>query len=467
MEIKGPASIRNAAELLLNAASHAGDGRFQSGRVLNLTVVSINAQQLLLRLNDTLIEARLQLAPTAPGLPPSREALENFRALQGLLQAGMVLRTRVVADSDQQVSLKLLTLPETRSGQEILAQLRPALRQSLPRQQSLAPLLANLQALARDDAPGTLPPRVQQAVRDFLARLPQADEVRHAEGLQRAIRHSGIFTEHNLLAARADPAMLQADVRAGLMRIAAFLRQMADRPAAARDTPGRSATSPLPTSYSAPAGRAAGSPAPASAPAQAQTSADKPVAGTRSGGATPPAVQTPTPQARAPISLAAAMPPAEARAELLQQVDAALARIHSQQLASLGAQAEGARTGMVFELPLRNAQGIDLFQLRIQQEDAGRDGERGPAPWSVSLAFELERLGPVRVLVSLLRQQVSVNFWAESPDTTRLFNDHLATLQAQLDEAGLRVGRLQCRQGEPTPAEFHQGPVPGLVDETA
>ena len=464
MEIKGPALYRNPAELLLNAASQTADGKLLPGRVLSLVVVSINEQQLVLRLNDNLISARLQLATTTSGALPPREAQEASQNLQRLLQPGLVVRAEVVTGADKQVALKLLPLPATGGSGAILDQLRPALRQNLPRQQSAAPLLANLQALAQRDSPlaMSLPPRVQQQVRDFIAHLPTVEAVRQADGLREAIRNSGLFTEHNLLGARADPSTASgsADVRLGLLRIAHFLRQMADKPT----TPARSSTT-LPASYRPPATQAVNPPAVGDKPVP--TSADTGSAKTSGSAPNPPAVQTPTPQPRVPASLTPGMAATEARSELLQQVEASLARIHSQQLTSQATQAETARPALVFDLPLRSDQGIDVFQLRIQRDAHNEADEDGSTPWSVSLAFELESLGPVRVLVSLLQRQVSVSFWAESADTTRLFTDHLAALQEQLDTAGLQVGRLQCRHGQPTAAEFHTSRTPGLVDETA
>lgn len=463
MEIKGPASIRNAAELLLNAASQTADGRLLPGRVLSLALVSINEQQLVLRLNEQLISARLQLAPNTTA--PTQAARDALQALQGLLQPGMQLRAEVVKGPQGQVALRLVAPPVPDAQAAVLAQLRPALRQSLPQQQSPAPLLANLQAVAQADSPlaPLLPPRLQQQVRDFIARLPGVEQVRSAEGLREAIRNTGLFTEHNLLAASPGGSVagssagstVRNDIRLGLLGIAAFLRQVMDKPAGGE----KATAAPLPPSYSAPPGRVATSSPVSTADTSADaTTASKPV---------PPAVQTPTPQPRAMPSLVPGMPLNEARAELLQQVEATLARIQSQHLGSQAMQAESTRPAFVFDLPLRTAQGIDVFQMRIQQEARGEDNDGAAAPWSVSLAFELESLGPVRALVSLLQGQVSVSFWAESPDTARLFNDHFDSLHTQLDAAGLRVGRLQSRTGQPGADEFHATRPPGLVDETA
>jgi nucleotide-binding universal stress UspA family protein len=84
--------------------------------------------------------------------------------------------------------------------------------------------------------------------------------------------------------------------------------------------------------------------------------------------------------------------------------------------------------------------------------DARGTGEEQRETWSVTLAFDLEGLGPVRAGVSVLESQVSVNLWADKADTVSLFEQHLSELADHLEDAGLRVSQLSARQGKPADA---------------
>src|SRR5690606_17676994 len=144
--------------------------------------------------------------------------------------------------------------------------------------------------------------------------------------------------------------------------------------------------------------------------------------------------------------------------------EGALARLQLTQLSSLPADHEQ-RTVWMTELPVRNGADSDIFGLRIERDDgrAGK-GRRGHT-WTVSLAFDLPGLGPVRARIGLSGEQVvSAAFWAEQTETMQLFQEHLADLHRQLEAAGLEVGVLACHSGTPpTPAED----TPRLLDERA
>jgi hypothetical protein len=123
------------------------------------------------------------------------------------------------------------------------------------------------------------------------------------------------------------------------------------------------------------------------------------------------------------------------------------------------------------EIPVRggNDESVHVMQLRIEQEREGDGGDVAPL-WTVTLNFELEKLGPIRAGITLIGQRhVSVGLWAESEETVALFDEHLSTLHERMAEAGLTVGHLGVRRGErPAEPDEHARNVPGpLVDEQA
>jgi flagellar hook-length control protein FliK len=144
---------------------------------------------------------------------------------------------------------------------------------------------------------------------------------------------------------------------------------------------------------------------------------------------------------------------ADFRTDLLQQAEAALARIQLHQLAALPREGERGLLEWLFELPIRRGEDIDLWSMRVFAEHRQKQQEtRQQTPnWSVQLAFDLPGLGPMQVQLQLAGEQVSTRFWAEHQDTLPLLREHMHELRQALSEAGLDVGELECQPG-PRPA---------------
>ena len=148
------------------------------------------------------------------------EARSTLRMLQG-----MVLQLRVEREQDQ-VLLRLDPQQVKQLSQD------QAMRQLLPRQESLKPLLEQLhQAGLR---PASLPsgnpgPTVQQAIGHVLAQLPTLQQVLSPQGLQQVIADSGLFLEHRLLHPQAG-VRLEGDVKNILLRLAQLIRQAINHP---------------------------------------------------------------------------------------------------------------------------------------------------------------------------------------------------------------------------------------------
>jgi hypothetical protein len=137
------------------------------------------------------------------------------------------------------------------------------------------------------------------------------------------------------------------------------------------------------------------------------------------------------------------------RTDLLQQTEAALARLQMTQLAAVPRDAERGLLEWLFELPIRRGSELDLWSMRLSRDARGH-AEQGVTPspvWSVQLAFDLPGLGPMQAQVQITGHQVSTQFWVEHAASLPLLRAHLHELRQALLHIGLEVGALECRPG--------------------
>jgi len=446
--------------------------------------------------------------------------------LQAEMKSPPPIGTRLTLQLTDDVSkpeLKVIATPN--SPQDAVSR---NLRTSLQQQQAMTPLLANLALLAKsaNKASAGLPDEVLETARQLVQQFPHSVQIKDSQGLKQAMQQTGPYLE-STLAKQHLPAGIKAtdlaqgqgqvmnpasgktaapttpnneqskqarlevatqtiqlmtkamqqqpipDVRANLLRLAAVIRAVAElgtlQKAAAKvnkqvgNTPpqsARPASTPLPESLlnSKPLIAAdSSSPALISKPALITTTQATPQTQSmiRS--------QTPQPQAAAQASLANILNTESALDELLGQVEGALARIHVQQLQTAATDQQN-RPVWVMELPVRTEQGIDLFDIRIQRDTEDHAEGDPKAPWTVTLAFDLEKLGAIRAQVTLYGEdRISTVFWAEQQETSTYFNQHMDRLESRLKQAGLEVARLDCHCGKPDSPPPSQ--EPRLVDE--
>ncbi len=373
--------------------------------------------------------------------------LEASRPPELPFRVGDRLPVQILA-KEPQLSLRLLAAPERPAE----AALRQALREAVPQQRPQTPLFANLAWTRRD--PGTLPPPVRPLLDSLWQSIATRESLQQPATLLAALRASGPFLESRLAAGlREQPVRIGDDLRGQLLRLAAALRRHLPAEPAPRPTGGGeypavttppTTGTPSPPRPSNPWATVAGQ-APASRPEQVVRPA-------------------PSAQPAATPTLPALPRPEAAVEELLRQVEGAIARQHNHALHSLHSQAEG-RPQWAMELPVRNGNGVDLFDLRIEEEEAApRPGAPAARRWSVRLAFDLAGLGPVHAIITLQAEQIATRFFVERPETARLFSAWLDHLAGRYRQAGLEVGALECRCG-PAPGSGHD-PGP-LIEEEA
>ncbi len=129
-----------------------------------------------------------------------------------------------------------LTLQVTQTGTPVVLRIVPestagtdginrALRQVLPRQGEIQPLLDGLAGAAR--APGPLPPAVAASAGRLLSRLPDIQTLVVPGELKQALRDAGVFLEAHLARDSAVPAR---DFKAMLLQLQDILRNAATAP---------------------------------------------------------------------------------------------------------------------------------------------------------------------------------------------------------------------------------------------
>ncbi len=399
------------------------------GEIIEATVAArLSQEKLLLKINDVVVPAR--------GNPPA--------STDEQLTPGATLKLEIVSVG-KRPTLKVLNERPSATPQA------DAIRTQLPRQAPLTPLLANIVAFAQiaKERPNAFPQPLTDLVKQVLNNLPTPKTIEGGPGIKEALRTIGLFLENNVQQQQANrPISLERDIKGNLLRL---LRELnGSRGENTAPLPNRSRELTTPTLLSAPTTAPGGN---------AITQVTKPLATpplptganpTTYGLATPPPFKsTPAhPQPRVPPTLNTSSPLEMVVNNLIEQVEGALSRLRLTQLGHLPTdQSQG--TSWLMELPIRRENGVDLIQLRLDQESTHGDRPKGNG-WVVTLAFSFEELGPVYARISLVGKRVNAALNAERASTTKLISEHLSTLTSSFVQSGLEVGKVHCRQGKPS-----------------
>ena len=374
-------------------------------------------------------------------------------------------------------------------------------------QESLAPLFANLGAIA---ATGNLPPKLQQAIVQVLAQQTSLDQNLAGGDIKSAFQKSGLFLEASL-ASGAVPSSGVPDLKAALIVLRQALQSLDTTKAAvnpvapAREAPpshvtflmpGRApsvlsdldvqeillpqARVPVANDLLAPgAGRSVLGAALDSGPSagatlnliqealqelgnparQSAVPKDLPDADVTFHTNTPPPPfrgGLPAVQPIASPSIAPDAPLATTAHHLLQDTDAAIARQTLLQVASLPDRIDIASSKIDvtvprwhFEIPFVTPQGTAMTQFEISRDGDGAEVEGAKRVWRARFSLDVEPAGPVHALVSLTGDTTSVRMWAEQPATAARLRAGAAQLSQALSEAELRPGDIVIRDGAP------------------
>jgi hypothetical protein len=319
---------------------------------------------------------------------------------------GEVLRLRVLRNSPV-IAFETLESNST-SSPDVASD---SLRRELPRQASPAALLANAAWLAnRMDSGPALPPRLRLALSALWEGVPSTGQLASAQGLEAAIRQSGLFLESQL-AQNLPPAMLAKLPLQDLKALLLSVRSLAAEQSALR--PGAVAL-----------------PATAAAPLPMLR------------GAFPPLVDS------AP-SLPSIAGSADRIDELLQQADGALARLTATQLINLSAQG----LAYLIEIPVRQGNDARMLRFRFEQQAERPSGQQ--AGWSVEAVLTLRHGEAVHVRVAFQAGRIAVQLRSDSAAVVERLKMSREALTGALLAAGLDVEQVVCLHGLPAADPGH------------
>lgn len=392
------------------------------------------------------------LPPPLP-LKPLTTLVESWRVGQ-ILQATVVrpLSPQIVLLQINQQTLPAETPINLTAGQRLelqVTQLTPkpilniqlpapqapvmqnALREALPRQTGLAPLLSNLNWIAtqQGEQARLLPAPVVVAARDLLNKLTRSEQLTQPNALKKAIADSGLLLEHKLVdpQRRENPAEFDRDIKALLLRLLNVTTQ--NRPA----PPGQLTTAASP---------------------HVTTTALPPLPLPIAVSLPPPHHLTPKAEPTADATLQQLSNLLQVMHELGRQTEGSLARLQLQQLNSLP-QPDQPTQLWSFELPIRHQEQINVFQFFIEGEAASEKKQHRKKRWSVTVAFDLKELGPAYARLGMEDEAVSATFWAERQGTMELIHQHLDELGQRFRRAGIEPNALQCFCGTPPALKTH------------
>jgi hypothetical protein len=320
-------------------------------------------------------------------------------------------------------ALPATTLPTAATARALAG---PLLGTALARQDSLAPLFANLRGLAEGSISFVLPKPLLAAIDRVLAQaVPAERRTVTARVLREAVQGSGLFLEARQ--ANGQPAPVRGDLKAALLGLRETLVPLIET------------LSPYPG--------VAARQAEAEPPAQAgQEQQNRPAPPRRDGPLLPQAIAEPT--------LAAGEKPLAVAWTLLDQSDAALDRITLAQYASLPQEAARTEPGQaqrwLTEIPLAFHQGAAILPLQIEKEPPRRDADGATPPlWRIRFALDVEPMGPLQGVVTLQGRSVGVTLWAEREETSRLLRGATPGLEAALADAQFENGTIDIHTGQP------------------
>ena len=290
-----------------------------------------------------------------------------------------------------------------------------ALRQPLAEQQaSLGNIFAQIGSLMSAQAAGkaSVPDAVQKAMQQILGLRLNSGQPVTGQSLQQAVRLSGQGGEGRLPLPTGAQQSLVPDLKTALLAFRGLLQSLGAEPAVR-----------FPARQPTPASRSSG------------------------------------PQGQAPQTSSgywAGSAPQNLQS-LLQETDAALARMRLTQLTNAGLagddgpQAAAAKPmDTVLELPLALGQDTAVMQMQIGRDGGGNSADEDEEPaWRLRFALDLTATGPLEAAVSLRGGGTYISLWVDRKETLDLLSGLQETMEAAFADAGLDLQELRFIRGLP------------------
>jgi hypothetical protein len=174
---------------------------------------------------------------------------------------------------------------------------------------------------------------------------------------------------------------------------------------------------------------------------------------------TPPPLKGVQPRARPTLAEPAIdqdTPPQQIGRQLMERAEAALSRVRLLQHASLPDPAV-AETDWHVELPVLVGHQQAMLYIHIRRDAEQETQAPADRGWQLRFAFNLPQMGEVGAQVSLRAGTAGIMLWATEEATAHQLQLHRDQLRATLQEAGIRLGSITVRAGEPPTAQVDPG----------
>ena len=373
----------------------------------------------------TLLNASLQETQTAQTQTPQNAApftLSNAaQPQQGISTTPALPLTAQLVAAQQDLPEGSVTQPTApvvanttlQQTPVVPASLTDALHEAFARQTSLAPLVANLDYVARN-LRRNVPEQLRSAIDDVLKTLVPIEKL-SAVTLEKALHQSGVFQESILAQAAGEGAnapLLQPDLKSALLKLTALLQNLPGEEGAEAKLHLNAASQKLGHSLD-------------------------------------------TQKSEQP-SIKANSTQEEIVDILTQQTGAALSRLRVLQFSSLPTASNSdadpqmrPAQNLHIDLPLLLPNQTAVIPLTIERDPERRDAKKHERKWRVRFTFNLTELGSIHALLAFGAGLVSVTLWAEQPQTYEIFKADENELRDALGGETLDIGALEVRAGSP------------------
>lgn len=313
--------------------------------------------------------------------------------------------------------LPILPPAQPSAGQNlgvVMDEAAKALQQS---QMSAAPLFQNLsQVMSSPAAQVQNSPLMALATQLLGFRLDPKGGL-SGDQLKQAVKNSGLFRENGLANLPSGMRVLPQDMKTLLMRLETLLRAAGQEP------------------------RAGGILPPAGSP-------DRPLPPQRGM-----MFEAPMSQMRAVMG----QPGQVSAAQLMADVQGALARLQLLQLASLPDAAERVQAELAgreivrrevqLEIPMALQERTTVLQLHIEQEgQRKKEGEEDSQHWRLNFSLQLGPQGAVNAQVNMRGGRFGILLWAEDAELREEMRNNMHRLRKMLGEMGVDISELDCRK---------------------
>ncbi|VAW93004.1 hypothetical protein MNBD_GAMMA22-574 [hydrothermal vent metagenome] len=410
MEIKGP----NLNTYPTTSTPVSPDvNKLHQGQVIKALVIEMSSNKTLFEIIEPKLAAQFEAA-----------GVSN-------LKTGQIISLKIISVGPP-LSFNVLSNSNTQNKPDLM--INAALRLILPKQPSMNQLLSNLEYLSNPNPKlnEIYPQQVLDLSRAAFQRLSSINDVKTASGLRSAFEKSGVFLEQQLLSSVLNRSnTVTTDTRTTLLRLAESIRSNITEPDIMLNrqvTTGDKLNSKINPDSSSEVNK------------NQYINKNYQHLNAKHNSLNLENLKR----------IASNLPPIQhsnsALHELLRNIESSLAKTQYNQLQHFIAD-DQTKVNWMFDVPVKQEDGTDLFYFSFTHEDTG-NGSKDDNEWSVVLSFSLEKLGNINIQIYLRNNKIGATFWAKNNNTYELFNDHLTTLQLQLEKSGIKISNIRCNKGE-------------------